>query len=103
MALINCPECHNQVEDNNTYCPNCGYDINKKSTTTLSIIGFGITLISSLLCAEFYLFFIVFVIFGLALCVSNIFAYPKTKHILDILSFVISIIPFWCVWVNYFI
>jgi len=60
MALINCPECNNQVSSEAKTCPMCGYVFTKVSTgpTVQSIIGFilsifttcGVDLIGGILC-----------------------------------------------------
>ena len=53
MAIINCPECQNEISDSAKSCPYCGYKINKVKTLELSgikyhdeiiytIIGIGI-------------------------------------------------------------
>ena len=34
MALIKCPECDNDISDKAQSCPNCGYELAKKSTNS---------------------------------------------------------------------
>jgi len=34
MALINCPECKNQISDSAKKCPHCGYSIKSENTRT---------------------------------------------------------------------
>lgn len=34
MALITCPECHQQISDQATACPNCGFPLSKDTNTT---------------------------------------------------------------------
>lgn len=36
MALINCPECNNEVSDKAKTCPNCGYSMRTKNTIDFS-------------------------------------------------------------------
>lgn len=31
MSLVNCPECHKEINDEENYCPNCGYAIKPKN------------------------------------------------------------------------
>lgn len=33
MALIKCPECNNKISDQADSCPNCGYELHKKTET----------------------------------------------------------------------
>lgn len=35
MALMNCPECHREISDSVTVCPNCGYRLKKKGKAGL--------------------------------------------------------------------
>lgn len=41
MALINCPDCKNEVPDQAISCPNCGYPLRKTETMThtVNIVG----------------------------------------------------------------
>lgn len=38
MALINCPNCNNEVSDKATFCPNCNYALQHANTTSKKII-----------------------------------------------------------------
>ncbi|MCZ8331004.1 MAG: zinc ribbon domain-containing protein [Flavobacterium sp.] len=40
MALINCPECGNQISDQAEKCPNCAYPINEKKIIVRNSEGF---------------------------------------------------------------
>ena len=40
MALINCPECGNQVSDQAGACPNCGYPIRGGTSTSATMLKF---------------------------------------------------------------
>lgn len=41
MALIKCPECHREVSDRATACPNCGCPISGPQASTDTIIKIG--------------------------------------------------------------
>lgn len=46
MALINCPECNNQVSSEAKTCPMCGFTLKVPTgPTTLGIVGFIMSLI----------------------------------------------------------
>ena len=53
MALIECPECHQEVSDKAAACPHCGHPIaatkNKKPTSRHTRQAFGMVLLTGLL------------------------------------------------------
>lgn len=52
MAMLNCPECNNQISNQATVCPKCGYPVNKKSSSAASgcLVIFISLIVISFLC-----------------------------------------------------
>ena len=85
MALIQCPECANEVSEDAEVCPNCGYILRKKHSI-IGIIGFILS-IASWFCG-IYLTLIVAAI-ALVLCIIGCLQKNK-KHVFPIIGNVIS-------------
>ena len=57
MALMNCPECNQEISNQADKCPNCGYPINKiKRRKTWKIIGIVCVAVLIIVIGGFFLF-----------------------------------------------
>ena len=58
MALINCPECQNEVSEHAKLCPHCGYHIKQKKliSSKKTKIVFYIVVIAVIITTSLFLF-----------------------------------------------